>query len=300
MVALVSFGLGYAVRFVHNTPQVTRDKTSRSHYRATGDAEPRSDDEKPSLRETTRPREVTKRKEVSRPFAPGQSREWLTAQIRHGGWKDDPATFFRMIQEYSAMDEPEISEMVETLLHIIRDRQAGDPAVAASFPKEWLFKYGIFPAMFRFSQLNPGAALDVIEGDPLLKESDAYQVAFSNLTAMSPELALARAKGLEGAALRNAMEPILGTLFASDPDRVIQILGDFPQPEFDGERRKVAERLALEDPKRAVEYAVSAVNAGHQPDVLQAVVAIWMQSDPAAAKQWAASYYGPEAGELKK
>jgi hypothetical protein len=233
------------------------------------------------------------------PFQPGKSKEWLLQQIKRSGWKDDPSSLFRMIQSYSAMDEEEIGEMVATYQELIRNRQNASDAEQAAFPKEWLFKLGLFPALWRYSQLNPEAAMDLIEADPILRNEGPYQVAISNLTAADPDRALARTTGLEGNNLRQAMEPILGTLFATDPDRVISILENYPDPIFDGERRKVAERLAAEDPQKAIDYAIATIRAGRNPDVLKTAVGTWRDSHPEEAQRWIDTYTGPGHETLK-
>lgn len=233
------------------------------------------------------------------PFQPGGAKDWLSAEIKRSGWKDDPAVLFRMIQNFAAMDEEEIAEMVATYQDLIRSRQHASDAELAAFPKEWLLKLGLFPAIWRYSQLNPDAALDIIEADPILREQDSYQVGMSNLTAADPNRALARTTGLEGVSLRNAMEPILGTLFATDPDRVISILENYPDPVFDGERRKVAERLAAENPRKAIDYAIATIRAGHNPDALKAAVNTWRESHPEDAQRWIETYTGPGYEALK-
>ncbi|HEY1121708.1 MAG TPA: hypothetical protein VGE67_08915, partial [Haloferula sp.] len=233
------------------------------------------------------------------PFQPGGSKQWLDAQIKVGGWKDDPAALFRMVQNFSAMDEEEIGEMVATYQELIRNYQSSSNAEQAAYPKEWLIKLGLFPALWRYSQLNPEAALDLIEADSILEDGAPYQVGMANLTTLDPDRALARTTGLEGNDLRNAMEPILGTLFATDPDRVISILENYPDPVFDGERRKVAERLAADDPQKAIAYAIAAIRAGRNPDVLKTAVGTWSESHPEDAKRWIETYTGPGAETLK-
>lgn len=233
------------------------------------------------------------------PFHPGEAEEWLRLQIKHGGWNDDPAKFFRMLQSYSTMDEASIAEVVATLQKLIHRRQSASPAELADFPKEWLFRFGIVPALFRYSQLNPDAALDLIAADPVLRDEGVGQVALANMTVLNPDRALARVQGLEGQELRQAMEPILGTLFSSDPDRVIQILEDHPEEIFDGERRKVAERLAAGDPQRAIEFAVNAIRNGRNPDVLPAAVDAWRKRHPEEAERWVEKYTGPGYESLR-
>ena len=233
------------------------------------------------------------------PFQPGGSKQWLQQQIKQNGWKDDPAVLFRMVQNYAAMDEEEISEVIETYQELIRNRQSASDAEQAEFPKEWLLKLGLFPALWRYSQLNPDAAMDLIEADPILRERDSYQVGMANLTAIDPDRALARTTGLEGNNLRQAMEPILGTLFATDPDRVIAILENYPDPVFDGERRKVAERLAAEHPQKAIGYAIANIRAGRNPDVLKTAVDTWREYYPDDAKRWIETYTGPGYETLK-
>ncbi|MEK7951531.1 hypothetical protein [Luteolibacter soli] len=233
-------------------------------------------------------------------FQPGKSRDWLLQQIKLNGWEDDPSLLFRMVQTYAAMDEEEISEMVATYQEIIRNYPSASDAEQAAFPKEWLFKLGLFPALWRYSQLNPDAVLDIVEADPRLKDQDSYQMAIASLAAIDPDRALDRYSSLEGRALQNAMEPILGTLFATDPDRVIQILDDLPNdPDLDGERRKVAERLAADNPQKAIDYALANIRAGRNPDVLKVAFQTWREAHPEEAKRWAATYTGPGAETLK-
>ena len=233
------------------------------------------------------------------PFQPGKSKDWLDAQIKRGGWKDDPGTLFRMVQNFSAMDEEEISEVIETYTRIILARGEASPAERAAYPKEWLFKLGLTPAMWRYSQLNPKAAMDMIEGGKALVLEEVYQMSLANMAESNPDMALARAEGFEGDDLREAMEPILGTLFATDPDRVIRILEDHPEPIFDGERRKVAERLAAENPQKAIDYALATIRAGRNPDVLKAAVNTWRESHPDEAQRWIDTYTGPGSETLK-
>ncbi len=198
------------------------------------------------------------------------------------------------------MDEASVKELVATIFETLRLRNEGDSQTLAVFPQQkFLVKNSLFPALFRLSQLNPQEALDVIERDGDLTESDALQTAYANFTRLDPEQALARAKALEIPARRNAMEAILGTLFATDSERVIQILEDFPQPEFDGERRKVVERLVAENPQRAIDYAAGLVSAGSDPAVLRNALGEWMQLAPESAKIWLDAYNGPEAEALK-
>lgn len=292
-IAAASFGLGYWSRPLPRP--ISEDRESPTRTRSRDMSRSSNPDE------TVIPRGVRKASAAKvprsdfypQPFEPGESREWLLAQIKRSGWDDDPSTFFRMLQQYSAMDEASSSEAIATFQKIIRERQTASRAELATFQKEWLFKYGIFPALFRYSQLNPRAALDLIENDPMLKESDSYQVALSNLTALDPDQAIARADGLSGAELRNAMEPILGTLFSTDPDRVIRILEGLPQEEFDGERRKVAQRLAIQNPDKAIDFALTAIQQGNNPDIIDAAVGSWKKYDPEAAEKWFETYQGP-------
>jgi hypothetical protein len=233
------------------------------------------------------------------PFQPGKSKDWLDAQIKRGGWKDDPGTLFRMVQNFSAMDEEEISEVIETYLQIILARRDASPAELAAYPKEWLFKLGLTPAMWRYSQLNPDAAMDMIEGGKIPGIEEVYQMALANMAAVDPAGALAHVEEFEGNDLREGMEPILGTLFATDPDRVISILENYPDPIFDGERRKLAERLAADDPQKAIDFAIANIRAGRNPDVLKVAVSTWLDHHPDEAQRWIDTYTGPGHETLK-
>ena len=292
MVAVVSYVIGRWSR--PGLEEARRSSHDIKHERlgaASSEPEARTFPTKASRRPGTSGKPVSAA--MIGPFHPGEAEEWLRLQIKHGGWNDDPAKFFRTLQAYSAMDEASIAEVVATLQKLIHRRQAASPAELADFPKEWLFRFGIVPALFRYSQLNPDAALDLIAADPVLRDEGIGQVALANMTVLDPDRALARVQGLEGQELRQAMEPILGTLFSSDPDRVIRILKDHPEEIFDGERRKVAERLAAEDPGKAVDFALEAIRAGRNPDVLRAAVDSWRNRAPEEANRWVESYTGP-------
>lgn len=299
VVAVAAFWLGYRLRpeqtgelRAEDIPANTRQ---RSTMRAVADDAPQFRKARP----VTNGRPANDRFGVP-PFEPGGSRDWLVLEAKRAGWKDDPTTLYRMIRQYSAMDEASVKELVETLFETQRLRNAGDPAALMLFPKQELFvKYNLFPALFRLSELNPQEALDVIGNDGDLMESDAFQAAFANFTNLDPEQAIARAKSLEGPARRNAIEAILGTLFATDSERVIQILEDFPEQEFDGERRKVVERLVAENPQRAIDYAAGLVGNGSDPAILQHALGSWIQLAPESAKKWLDAYTGPEAEHLK-
>lgn len=294
-----AFALGYGLRPAEDRQSASSDPEaphrSRSSIREDRAGMPRSKPDRIAAKPTSLAPDPSRP-----PFEPGQSREWLLQQVKLNGWKDDPSTFFRMVQLYSSMDEESTREMVDTIFALLPEWRAGKDPATAAIPKEWFGRLGLFPVMFRYAQLNPSAALDLVETQKLLKDNDEfYQVALSNLTAQDPDLALERVRGLQGNDLRNGLEPILGTLFATDVDRVIQILGENPGPEFDGERRKLAERLARQDPARAISYAQSAIQAGRNPDVLLSAVKGWQQIDKAAADRWIDTYSGPGAELLK-
>lgn len=299
VMSAAAFALGYGLRPLPKAAAEDSAPASirreRLELREPRSESPRGRGERPSSKPENLPTGIAKA-----PFEPGKSREWFLLQIKRSGWKDDPTTLFRMVQQYAAMDEAAVAETMTTLRQLVDERQSGEVPESAAIPKEWLGRFGLFPAAMRYAQLNPEALLDAVEKDPALQVQEIYQAALANLAAQDPEQALERVKGLQGDDLRNGMEPILGTLFATDPDRVIRILEDFPQPEFDGERRKVAERLAAEDPQRAIDYAVATIQSGHNPDVLQAAVKTWMKTDQESANRWISTYAGPGAAELRQ
>lgn len=235
------------------------------------------------------------------PFAPGQSLEWMYDRAADASWEDDPASYLRMLQEITKLDSKAADELAETLRKLIH-LDATDPKTKAVFKGVSLER--MFAAtIFRLSQIDAEAAFRALQESPHLsprERASLEQVVRSNQTLGDPAGAIRGLSGLQGEDLRHAIEPILGTLSGKDPEAALRLLEDHPQPELDGERRKMVERMARRDPAKAVGLALGYVRAGRNPDVIRAAVETWMEIDATAALQWANAYTGAGEPELKE
>ena len=273
-----------------NTPNAT-----------TGSRAGNAADPAPSLPERPRKTNSTERLlfKSGTPFSKGQARSWFLGLAREN-WDGDPAGMVRMIQECTTMDENSALELAREVRTIMEQYEARDPEIRGIFKGDDLQERALFAAIFRLSQLNPEAALAFVnESKGIEGKGEITQVIYSNMALEDLSAARASLAKLEGGELRNAMEGVLGVLVAKDPLRAIALIKGFPQPELDGERRKLVERLAERDPLKAVEVAAEIAGSGRNPDVLEAAVGRWMRMNEGDALRWAASYNGTGASSLK-
>lgn len=233
------------------------------------------------------------------PFAPGHAREWFLSKGREN-FEDSFIGLVQMVQACTALDERSAQELVEELREIRRLYDAGDPEMRAVFDGDDLQRRGFVAALFRLSQLNPQAALHLIQESPDARISEQMiQMVFANAALRSPAEAKLLLVGLEGDSLKAALDGAMASLTAKDPAAALDLISGFNQPEFDNERRKFLERIAKQDPAKAIEFAQGFVESGNSPHIIASVVSEWMLGDKVAALSWAEAYRGPGEAHVK-
>lgn len=230
------------------------------------------------------------------PFAPGRAREWFMTKGRENS-EDSFTGLLQLIQSCTILDERSAKELAVELREICRLYEAGDPEMRAAFDGDDLQQRGLAAVLFRLSQLNPQAALDIIsESSDLRQRGELIEMVFANAALRSPAEVKTLLAGLDGDPRRAALEGAMGSLTGRDPAGAFYLLLGFNRPEFDNERRKFLERIAKQDPAKALGFARDFVDSGNSPHIFASVVSEWMHSDPGAALAWAEGYSGP--GEI--
>jgi hypothetical protein len=231
------------------------------------------------------------------PFAPGGAREWfLTKGQENCG--DSFTGILQLIQNCTTLDERAAEELAVELREICKLYEEGDPAMRAAFDGDDLQQRGLAAAVFRLSQLNPGAALRFLEESPdIHRRNELVEMVFANASLRDPAEAETLLAGLDTNARRGALEGAMEALAGKDAEAAFKLLSRFDQPDHDNERRKFVERIAKDDPAKALEYAESFVKAGRNPEIFASIVEEWIRKDRSAGLAWAEAYRGP--GEIK-
>lgn len=229
----------------------------------------------------------------SRTFKDG-ARGWLLEQSAGVGTDSDPGLRLRLAQRCFMLDEASSLELVREIMAI----QMSDDAELKKAFKGIQLGDLLDAATFRLAQLNPDAAMEVLEGSPEhLKE--LAPLVFSNIAAENLDDADRFLQRMPALVLRDAIEPVAAKLALTDPAAAVSLLEEYPGPELDSERRKLVERLVAKDPGKGMAVAVKFANDGRNPDVIRAAVQSWLTVDEKAATQWAAGYRGPGEAELR-
>ncbi|RYD34682.1 MAG: hypothetical protein EOP87_08745 [Verrucomicrobiaceae bacterium] len=207
----------------------------------------------------------------------------------------DPGAALRLAQSCLFLDESSASELVR---EIIRIQLSDDPETKVKFRGVELDRL-LEVSIFRLSQLNPDAALELL-GEMRAAKGDLVALVFSNVAAENLPSAKSYLSSVGGHALRDAVEPIAARLAIDDPEAAVSLLEEYGQPELDSERRKLVERLVTKDPAKGMAVAVKFASDGRNPDVIRAAVHRWLTVDESAALRWAGAYRGPGEKELRE
>lgn len=230
------------------------------------------------------------------PFGPGGARDWFiaTTRVNH----DDSFTgFIQLVQNCTTLDERSALELAEELREILKLYKDGDPTMRSLFNGDDLQERSLAATVFRLSQLNPEAAIRFLDESPDLRQKgEIYEMIFANYALKDPAKAGDALLKLNEGRLRGSIEGAMATLTGQDPEAAYQLLSRFDKAEQDNERRKFVERIAKQDPERAIAFAEDMVKAGKTTEVFASLASEWMKKDAAAASAWAETYRGP--GEI--
>jgi hypothetical protein len=232
------------------------------------------------------------------PFRPGGARDWFiaTTRVNH---EDSITGFIQLIQNCTTLDERSAVELAEELREICKLYDDGDPTMRALFNGDDLQRRSLGATIFRLSQLNPDAAIRFLDESTGFRDremGELYEMVFANYALMDPGLARDALARMDEGKLPEAIEGAMATLTGKDSDAAFELLSRFDQPSLDNERRKLVERIAAQDPQKAIETAGKFASAGRNPDVFASLLSTWMKKDEAAAIAWAETYRGP--GEI--
>lgn len=127
------------------------------------------------------------RTNIPRPFPPGGAKDWLL-EIAKNGRDSNIVETIQVIQQCSVLDEPGVRELLEVPLMLDEEglELDGNSSIGV-----------LFGSIFRFSQLNPKAALDFVNANhEELGGNEVLSVVYSKIAVEDPEAAAAARKAI--------------------------------------------------------------------------------------------------------
>lgn len=159
----------------------------------------------------------------------------------------------------------------------------------------------LISSIFRFSQSDPQRALELL-GKPLPEEDselrEMRQMIYANMAKVDLTQALANLDTLQGGERVSAMDGVIRSLGAKDPQAAVDLLLKNSGAEYRDQRRMLVERLAATDPEFALRAATSFTVGGADQGLLGRLVE---NGPPQLAEQalaWAKDYKGEDRNEV--
>jgi hypothetical protein len=191
--------------------------------------------------------------------------------------------------------------MAETALEMMNQLKAGDPAVEGLFKTPEMLGITLISSIFRFSQSDPRRALELL-GKPVPGEEselqEMRQMIYANMAKVDMTQALAALDTLQGDERVLALDGVIRSLGAKDPQAAVDLLLKNSGPDYREQRRMLVEKLASTNPEFALRAATAFTVGGAEPELLGELV---QNGPPQLAEQalaWARDYQGEDRAEV--
>ena len=223
------------------------------------------------------------------PFRRGAAKEWLKAIFEEADQTtNDESLAIEAIQVLMAMEEAEVLECRDAIFAILAEKPD-----SKSFIDEREIAFGLLN--YRWSQLNPAAALDAVTAPDASEQpaaEDTVELLFSRMARSDPAAAEAAIARLPERLRDKALEAVIGSVGRQDVRAALDLAARHPAESGRNAATEVLVEHVAKNPAEAATLAAGSTDRLGAASLAR-VVTEWATTDADAADAWSAAFQGP-------